>query len=474
MLNYETIKEKRLQFGISQIKLANYSGFSPATISGWELKKAIPSEEQLDRLIKSIEELIYQIQHKGLNIKKKRIQKDSEAIKKLPSTIKTAADYKIAMSKIKYVKTEYTNQISKLYQKFIVPLPHNAPNAISLFSGCGGLDLGFRAAGFDLLGHVEIEEYARTIYEANFENSECLGTDVCNLTEEDIDGWLKKYGSIDMLVGGPPCQGFSLVGKRDPNDIRSQLYKDYVRIVNQIQPKVFVMENVRLLTSMKDSEGHLFINKIIESFESIGYNVSLNDVNAQDYGVPQSRERIFLIGISNKLATKFSFPEKTHSNNTLTTRSGTTVPYLTFKDATRELDYLENGEHSLDPLHWSIVHPSHVIEWLKPVPEGCSAHENEDPNLRPPSGFNTTYKRIVWNEPCSTISTNFSMISGSRNVHPIATRSLTIREATRAQSFPDEFVFIGNWGNIRKTIGNAVPPLLSYIVAKAIYDQLFS
>ena len=99
--------------------------------------------------------------------------------------------------------------------------------------------------------------------------------------------------------------------------------------------------------------------------------------------------------------------------------------------------------------------------------------ENLDEDMRPPSGFNTTYKRIVWDEPCSTISTNFSMISGCRNVHPTSTRSLTIREAARAQSFPDEFVFSGKWGDIRKAIGNAVPPILAAAIAKSIFSQFF-
>lgn len=126
-----------------------------------------------------------------------------------------------------------------------------------------------------------------------------------------------------------------------------------------------------------------------------------------------------------------------------------------------------------DPLHWAIVHPQHVIDWLVDVPEGKSAHENPDPNKRPPSGFNTTYKRNVWDEPCSTISTNFNMISGCRNVHPTNTRSLTIREATRAQSFPDEFVFCGKWGDVRTAIGNAVPPLMAYEIANEVIDQVF-
>ncbi|MBU6435814.1 MAG: DNA cytosine methyltransferase, partial [Nitrospirae bacterium] len=114
----------------------------------------------------------------------------------------------------------------------------------------------------------------------------------------------------------------------------------------------------------------------------------------------------------------------------------------------------------------------HVIEWLWDVPEGCSAHDNEDPNKRPPSGYNTTYKRQVWTEPASTVQTTFGMISGCRNVHPIATRSLTIREAARIQSFPDSYKFSGSLGAIRTGIGNAVPPLLAYQIACHIKNLL--
>lgn len=222
---------------------------------------------------------------------------------------------------------------------------------------------------------------------------------------------------------------------------------------------------------MKNSDGKLFIDCILEAFSKAGYHVIRNEINASDYGVPQSRERVILIGIRNDINKRFDFPigEYGDENQLFSYKKR-----LTFRDATGDLQPLESGEKSSDPLHWSIVHPDHVIKWLKDVPEGCSAHENKDPEMRPPSGFNTTYKRIMWDEPCSTISTNFSMISGCRNVHPTSTRSLTIREATRAQSFPDEFVFTGKWGDIRKAIGNAVPPVLAAVLAKAIFEQFFS
>ena len=125
-----------------------------------------------------------------------------------------------------------------------------------------------------------------------------------------------------------------------------------------------------------------------------------------------------------------------------------------------------------DPLHWAVSHPAHVIEWLRGVPEGASAHDNEDPQLRPPSGYNTTYKRLVWDEPSSTIGTTFGMISASRNVHPQFTRSLTVREAARCQTFPDDFEFEGNWTAVRTMIGNAVPPILAKAVAESVLTRV--
>ena len=174
---------------------------------------------------------------------------------------------------------------------------------------------------------------------------------------------------------------------------------------------------------------------------------------------------MILVGIRNDSDNHYIFPSITHD--------GLVVPFRTFRDATSDLERVESGEKSNDAMHWAVTHPEHVIAWLKDVPEGCSAHDNADPSMRPPSGFNTTYKRIVWDEPCSTISTNFGMISGCRNVHPEQTRSLTVREATRAQSFPDSFVFCGSWGDIRKAIGNAVPPLLAKQIAQSLMNQLF-
>lgn len=471
---YSEIKEKRIQYNISQTKLAEASGYSKAAISAWELGKSIPSEHELALLYRAITGVIRDIEDCVFDVRKKRITHSNKEKRNLPTPIKDAKDYYARLSLDANSKTPYAMCLSKLYERAQKQKDSDAPKAIALFSGCGGLSLGFAAEGFSLVGHVEIEESANQIYKENFPNSRLLGTDICDVSDHDIQNWISEFGGIDILVGGPPCQGFSLAGKRNPEDTRNQLYKYYVHIVSVLQPKVFVMENVRLLTSMRTADGRLFIDCILESFSMAGYHIVKREINAYDYGVPQSRERVFLVGIRNDVKKSFDFPEGEYTNDDQVHLLFTPKKRLSFRDAAGDLQPLESGESSSDPLHWSIVHPEHVIRWLKNVPEGCSAHDNMDPSMRPPSGFNTTYKRIMWDEPCSTISTNFSMISGCRNVHPTSTRSLTIREAARVQSFPDEFVFAGKWGDIRKAIGNAVPPLLAAAIAKSILEQLFS
>ncbi len=473
-MEYTAIREKRLEYNISQTKIAEATGFSKATISSWELGKVIPSLEDIKIVSNALFSLIRDIDSGLCDVRKKRITKSNTAKKRLPKVIKSSDEYHKLLEVYHHQNCAYRDTLTNLYKRAMDTKPQNAPRAIALFSGCGGLSLGFAAAGFDLVGHVEIEESANKIYNSNFVNSKLLGTDICNITDEQIKEWKKEFGDIDVIIGGPPCQGFSLAGKRDPDDMRNQLFKYYSNIVSLVHPKAFIFENVRLLTSMKTSDGKLFIDCIFDSFSKAGYHLIKNEINMADYGVPQSRERVVIVGVRNDIDKDFEFPMATHQTDTNALSLFNFQKQISFREATADLDFLESGEVSTDPLHWSIIHPEHVIRWLKDVPEGCSAHDNENPDLRPPSGFNTTYKRIKWDEPCSTITTNFSMISGCRNVHPAATRSLTIREAARAQSFPDEFAFIGKWGDIRKAIGNAVPPVFAEIIADSIKRQVLS
>ncbi len=344
------------------------------------------------------------------------------------------------------------------------------PRAISLFSGCGGLCLGFKQAGFRILGFVELIDNYRKTYEMNFPEPLCLGSDICKITDEELDRYASLLSPVDVVFGGPPCQGFSLAGKRDAKDKRNTLFQEQIRFIRHFQPKVVLLENVRLLTSMKTPQGGFVIDEIMSSFEEIGYHCEFQELNAQDYGVPQFRERVIFLAVKKGVKDlRVSFPEPTHEAKPSRTFFGHSIKYGTFRDATADLEPLESGEASeTDPYHWAVTHPERVIRWLKDVPEGESAHDNIDPDNRPPCGYNTTYKRIKWDEPCSTIGTTFGMISGCRNVHPVNTRSLTVREAMRCQTFPDDFKFEGNWGDIRTMIGNAVPPLFAQSLAAHI------
>ena len=342
-----------------------------------------------------------------------------------------------------------------------------APRVIAMFAGCGGFASGFSNAGFQIDGFVEIDSSARSTFRRNFPTSKCLAHSV-----EDFSKSVKDYdGQIDVLIGGPPCQGFSLAGKRDPKDPRNSLFQHLVTIAEALSPKVIVMENVRLLLSMKNKDGQPVIADIQREFESIGYSTSLWTLNAKDYGVPQSRERIFIVSTRSDIPIP-PLPSVSHFHpDSLDQFLGDR--WRTFRDATSDLELLESGEKSEnDPLHWAVTHPSRVITWLQETPEGQSAHDNKDRRKRPPSGYNTTYKRLSWDEPSSTVSTNFGMISGSRNVHPQSTRSLTVREACRLQTFPDSYEFEGSWGDIRTQIGNAVPPALAQAVAEAVLKVL--
>lgn len=455
------IRKKREEIGLSQAKLSELADIPQHLLSAFELEKIVLNKISVTAIEKVFDEIS---EIELLTIKKKRYQSHSYK-----------GSFKDSSRALKIHQTrenkEYVNLLNTLEKSRIEK--RKKGKVISLFSGCGGFSLGFSWSEFDVVGFLELKTAYRNTYQQNFQSAVELGSDIQKIQDETIFQWKKGFGEIDIIIGGPPCQGFSLSGKRDATDARNNLFKNYLRIVRGMMPKVAVMENVRLLTSMKASDGSLILNQIYEDFETSGYRVKHFEINAKDYGVPQHRERVVFVATRKDLNIQPSLPEKTHgeTKNLFSSVS----PYRNFADACSDLEFLESGEKSeTDSLHEAVKHPDHVIKWLWNVSEGKSAHENEDSNLRPLSGYNTTYKRQIWKEPASTVQTTFGMISGCRNVHPIATRSLTIREAARIQSFPDSFKFIGSLGDIRATIGNAVPPLLAYQIAKHIKSELLN
>jgi len=450
------VRTLRLEKGVSQAKLAELSGIVQADISSWELCKDDIPEGAYVELIKILDGLD---EKRITQIKKKRYQKSDDIDLNLPKR-----NYRRTER-----NTEYLQSLNDLESRFSED--NYKAKALSFFAGCGGLCYGAKAAGIEIVGTNELVDDYKKVYSLNFEGCHFLPNDVRDISKKDVDSILKKHGNVDIMIGGPPCQGFSLSGKRDVNDNRNTLFGDYLQISKYVSPKVILIENVRLLTSMKDPDGRYVKDRVIETYDKLGYDSNFFIVNAKDYGVPQHRERVIFIGIRKDLRLKPSIPDKICSEETMSLFSNKSQPF-TFGDAVSDLGYLESGQKDeYDSYHWAVKHPNHVLNWLVDVPQGKSAHDNDDPNLRPPSGYNTTYKRQIWDEPGGTVATTFGMISGCRNVHPIATRSMTIREALRLQSFPDSFRLTGSSGTIRTVIGNAVPPMLGYHISKHIIDN---
>ena len=448
------LRATRKTLGISQARLSEITNINQQRISAFELGKLELEVRHLQMLSHAIHNI-----HSYAEVVGRRKRYRNHTYEHLPD--KSRANLCITS----HGNPSYLSALSDLSN-----YPQSSFSGMSLFSGIGGLSKGFKRAGCDIKGFVEIDDDLSLIYERNFPDSRRLGSDITALDTRTLQGFVQSNGPIDCVIGGPPCQGFSLSGKRDIDDPRNYLFQDYLRVIDVIRPRVAIVENVRLLTSMRSKSGHLVKDDIVDGFEAHGYQARVYEVNAKLHGVPQHRERVFFVATRNDTNKYPSFPVPTFSEYGDTIFGEQQV--RTFADACSDLPFLESGESSADPLHRAVSHPDHVIQWLWHVKQGFSAHNNEDPQLRPPSGYNTTYKRQVWLEPASTVQTTFGMISGCRNVHPIATRALTIREAARLQSFPDDFEFIGPLGKIRTGIGNAVSPLLAKVVAEHVASHI--
>lgn len=358
-------------------------------------------------------------------------------------------------------------------------------NCVELFAGSGGLGTGFINSGFNIISANDVWKAAEKTYKANHKDVKYIVKDIAELTGEELvkDTGYKKE-DIDVIIGGPPCQGFSTLGKRFIDDPRNKLFKEYVRIVDEIKPKFFVMENVAGILSME--KGNVLKN-ILESFKNIGYKVEYKLLNAAEYGVPQLRERTIFIGTRTNVEIKY--PEKTHS---LTGEAGYKKA-ITLWDAIGDLpqsDTEEIIEYSKEPQndyqknirknctvlknHKPSFHSEKAIKMMTYIPTGKSAWDVKDmpKEYMPTSGYGNTYARLNPNEPGMTITRNFACISSSRCIHPYLNRGLTAREAARIQSYPDDYVFVGAKTDVHLQIGNSVPPLLGEKIGNAILKML--
>ncbi len=361
---------------------------------------------------------------------------------------------------------------------------------IDLFAGVGGLSYGFaHDEDFMILAANEILEPMAKAYSFNHPTVKMYNKDIKDFSIEDLTDDLDvRKGDIDVVVGGPPCQAYSTVGKRLIDDPRGKLFQEYFRIIKELTPKVFVFENVKGLLSM---QGGSLVKQIIALFESEGYSVKMKLLNAADYGTPQIRERVIIVG--SLLGDGFEYPKPTHYNP----ESGLPVdktlkPYVTLGEALGDLPSIMPGgsakEYAAEPQndyqrlmregapeliadHEVPNNNPKLRALMAALPDGGSPADIPE-ELRPGSGFANCYCRLWWNKPSTTITRNLGCPSSSRCVHPRDPRPLSTREGARLQGFPDSYVFCGNRGEKNLQIGNAVPTLLSKAIKNSVKDHL--
>jgi DNA (cytosine-5)-methyltransferase 1 len=341
-----------------------------------------------------------------------------------------------------------------------------------LFAGVGGMSEGFRQAGFDIAFAVEFDKDIANAYQLNHKDTDVYAEDICQI---DVVALHLKHPHIDVIIGGPPCQGFSQKGKRlSLDDPRNYLFQQYVRFVKEFTPKYFVLENVpNIITT---SNGY-FKDQIIEAFEQLGYQVKYGVLSAADFGVPQDRKRAVFIG---QLGTNtIDFP----------TSNG---KHTTVKEAIYDLPFIASGEgkeiSNYDKLptteyqremrgdctvlhnHVATEHSKLALERLALIPKGAGK-EVLPLEHRTKSIYSGTWCRLLEDGIAATITTRFDTPSSGRFTHPILNRCLTTREAARIQSFPDDFIFYGTKTTQMKEVGNAVPPLLAKAIALEILNN---
>lgn len=338
-------------------------------------------------------------------------------------------------------------------------------NVIDIFSGAGGLSYGFELADYDVLLGIDSDQDALNTFKLNHRNSEILNCDIRNVDFKQHIFPLIGENKIDVVVGGPPCQGMSLSGPRKFEDPRNDLYLSFIRLVEEIKPKAFVIENVPGLLSLFKGQ---IKDSIVEKFTELGYKVSYKLVTASDYGVPQKRKRVIFVGMLDNF---FEFPEI--SNEMVTTEMAISdLPSLTTELGSEIAEYHKPPMNSYQALmrfnslklfnHVAAAHSDRVKQIIAHVPPGGN-YKNLPEELKSSRNFNVAWTRFPREGPSPTIDTGHR-----HHFHYEHNRVPTVRESARLQSFPDVFVFTGSKTKQFRQVGNAVPPLL----AKAIAQQL--
>lgn len=365
-----------------------------------------------------------------------------------------------------------------------------AYKVIDLFAGVGGLSYGFaHDNSFNIVAANEILEPMAKAYSLNHPSVKMYNCDIKDFSIKDLESDLGiKKGDVDLIVGGPPCQAYSTVGKREEGDPRGQLFQEYYRMLSELRPKVFIFENVKGLLSMN---GGKLIRHIIELFESLEYTVNIKLLNAADYGTPQIRERVIIVG--NNFHGMFPYPKPTHYNpENAEEYHNELKPYITLGEAISDLPVIESNQtgtrYASEPKndyqrlmranapteiqdHNAPNNNPKLIALMKALPDGGTPLDVPE-ELRPKSGFANCYCRLWWNRPSTTITRNFGCVSSGRCIHPKQARPLSTREGARLQGFPDDYKFYGSRSDKNLQIGNAVPTFLATALKNQVKEFL--
>lgn len=345
----------------------------------------------------------------------------------------------------------------------------NKLNAVDLFCGCGGLSYGFEKAGYNILLGIDNDAKALETFELNHQGSKSICGDITKVTYEDDIKPLIGDETIDVIIGGPPCQGMSLSGPRKFDDPRNKLYLTYIRLVEEIKPKAFVIENVPGLVGLF---GGQIKDSIMQRFTDMGYDIQYKILCAADYGVPQNRKRVVFVGIKNG---HFEYPKEIDGKvscsmalsdlPTLENELGNEdMPYLTKPQNHYQKIMRENSSRVKN--HIAAEHSDKVKKIISLVPDGGN-YKNLPEEYINSRNFHVAWTRFASDKPAPTIDTGHR-----HHFHYKYNRVPTVRECARLQSFPDSFVFLGNKTQQFRQVGNAVPPLMAQCIAERLKETL--
>jgi DNA (cytosine-5)-methyltransferase 1 len=341
-------------------------------------------------------------------------------------------------------------------------------NVLDLFCGAGGLSYGFESAGFKVLAGIDNDEAALNTFELNHEDSKTIYGDITEISYEDIK---KIIGTvkIDVIVGGPPCQGMSLSGPRKFDDPRNRLYLSFIRLVKEIRPEAFIVENVPGLVGLFGGE---IKNSIIEEFNNAGYQIDYRILCSADYGVPQMRRRVIFVGYKTG---EFSYPQ-TEERQISCIEALSDLPPLIDSLGEADMPYFTKPESEYQKLmrvrsksvknHIAARHSENVQNTIALIPPGGN-YKSLPTDYNSTRNFHVAWTRFPDTKPAPTIDTGHR-----HHFHYKHNRVPTVRECARIQSFPDDFIFTGNKTQQFRQVGNAVPPLMAERIAEQVKKLL--